>query len=113
MQVEYLYGVRAVDLDDANAKLERAIGVRMVAREGLHNGGDYYALRSTDSDIKLRENIDLDDTEMEFDGMHEPDFSGFRWLLYIEGRDIPTELLAALDNQPNVFVKLRVRRPES
>lgn len=107
--MEYLYGVRAENLDDANAHVEQALNVRMEAREGLHNGGDYFSRKFIRYSLKLRENIDLDDSEMEFNGLHEPSFPNYKWLLYVEGNEIPADTLALLDGKPKVFVKLKSR----
>ncbi len=107
--MEYLYGVQADTLEDANTLIERALGIRTEAREGLHNGGDYFSLRTTDVFVKLRENVDLDDTELEFNGLHEVDFPDWKWLLYIESKDVPANVIAALSDQPNTFKKLRQR----
>jgi len=108
--MELLFGVRAASLDDARILVEAALGARLQAREGLHNGGDYYALRRPDYMLKLRENIDLDDTEREFDGLSEPDFPEFTWLLYLEEIDASHEIIGLLKGRATTFTRLRQRQ---
>lgn len=104
---EALFGVVAETLDEANAQLEQQLGIRTIGGEGLHNGGEYQHLRQAEYSLQLRENIDLDDTEMEHNGLHEPDFPEFKWLLYIWGASDSTKALASLAQRPEVFVRLR------
>lgn len=105
--MEFLYGVRAKTLNEANVLLEQTLRVRMTGGEGLHNGGEYFHLRHSVYSLQLRENIDLDDTELEFNGLHEPDFPQFKWLLYVWTSTNLQDILGALAVASENFVQLR------
>jgi hypothetical protein len=102
-----LYGVNAESLEHARDCVESALQIGMEAREGFYNGGNYFGAVVTGARLKLRENVDLDDVEREFDGLSEPDFPHARWLLYVDCVDGAYQLLAALDALSNRFLKLR------
>ena len=107
MTTYVLYGVKAKSLDQARDLVEKTLQVTLEAREGLHNGGDYYSLPFPARDLKLRNNIDLDDDEMEFDGLSEPDFPKHLFLLYLNDADKNSHMLTALEGARDVFEKLR------
>ena len=105
--MEFLYAVRAETLNEANALIEQTLRVQLTGGEGLHNGGEYFHFRQPNYSLQLRENIDLDDTELEFNGMHEPEFPEFKWLLYVWANAIPQDVAAALAVAHETFVRLR------
>jgi len=104
-----LFGVKAATLDVARDWVEKALDVSLVAREGLHAGGDHYTLGFPDIILDLKNNIDLDDEEMEFAGLSEPDFPKHPYLLYVDDAELVPHVPAALEAAPALFVKLRTR----
>jgi hypothetical protein len=107
MKSYVLFGVKAATLDEARDVTEKSLQVTLDAREGLSNGGDYYSLGFPTMVLKLRNNIDLDDVEGEFDGLSEPDFPKHPYLLYLDDAETVPHLLAALESTPDRFEKLR------
>jgi hypothetical protein len=109
MATYVLFGVKAPTLDVARDWVENALHVSLVAREGLHAGGDHYTLGFPEIILDLKNNIDLDDEEMEFDGLSEPDFPKHPYLLYVDCAETVPHILAALEASPELFEKLRTR----
>ena len=109
MTTYLLFGVKASTLDVARDWVERALNVSLVAREGLHAGGDHYTLGFPDIILDLKNNVDPDDEEMEVDGLSEPEFSKHPYLLYLDHADTVPHILAALEASPELFEKLRTR----
>ena len=102
-----LFGVKAATLEAARDQVEKALNVSLVAREGLHSGGRHYTLGFPDIVLGLKNNIDLDDEEMEFAGLAEPDFPAHPYLLYLDDAETVPRVVAALEASPELFEKLR------
>jgi hypothetical protein len=109
MTTYVLFGVKASSLDIARDLVEKNLHVTLDAREGLHNGGNYYFLGFPEMVLTLKNNIDLDDEEMEFDGLSEPDFPKHPYLLYLDDAETVPHILAALEAAPERFEKLRTK----
>ena len=107
MTTYVLFGVKAPTLDAARDEIEKILHVSLDTREGIHNGGNYYSLGFPTMRLKLRNNIDLDDDEMEFGGLSEPDFPDSPFLLYLNDAETFPHIQAALEGAPELFVKLR------
>jgi hypothetical protein len=107
MPIYVLFGVKAPSLNAARDEVEKVLHVKLDPREGLHNGGDYYSLGFPRMVLTLRNNIDLDDEEMEFDGLAEPDFPKYPYLLYLDDAQVVPHILADLESAPDLFEKLR------
>jgi hypothetical protein len=81
MVIDDLYGFLGHNLDAAKDELESALQIKMVAREGLHNGGDYFNFRNNMGEhFKIRNNLDLEDNVPV-----EDDFPDYSLILYVEG----------------------------
>lgn len=106
MTTYVLFGVKTATLDAARDEIERILQVALAAREGLHNGENYYSLGFLRTVLKLKNNIDLDDVEMEFDGLSEPDFPKYPFLLYLDDAETVPHIQAALEAAPELFEKL-------
>jgi hypothetical protein len=107
MTTYVLFGVKASTLNAARDEVEKVLQVTLDPREGLHNGGDYYSLGFPKMVLTLKNNIDLDDEEMEFGGLAEPDFPKDPYLLYLDDAETVPHILAALEGAPDLFRKLR------
>lgn len=106
-----LFGMMTRDLDSARKLVETAIEETLDERDGLHMGGIYYSLGFPNTFLKLRANVDLDDEELEFQGLCEPDYPDHSTLLYVSYVDEQPEAAATLhklEGNPEVFQKLRV-----
>lgn len=102
-----LFGVKAATLNGARIWIEEALNVSLVAREGLQSGGDHYTHGNPDIILDLKNNLDLDDEEMECDGLSEPDFPKHPFLLYLNYAEQAPHIIAALEAAPERFEKLR------
>lgn len=103
-----LFGVRAASIDEAREFTEMALGLQLEAREGLQSGGVHYTLIQGEKYIDLKNNLDLDDDEMEFGGLSEPGFPNYRFLLYVNYTDKRPELFERIKRYPDHFESLRV-----
>lgn len=107
MTTYVLFGVKTSSLNAARDAVEKVLQVTLDAREGLHNGGDYYSLGFPKMVLTIKSNIDLDDEEMEVDGLSEPDFPQHPYLLYLDDAETVPHILAAIEAAPDLFEKLR------
>lgn len=104
-----LFGVVADTLEEARVRVEHAIGSTLVGREGLHAGGVHYTLGFPIILLDLKNNIDLDDTEMEFNGLSEPEFPEFPFLLYLNDVQNHPEIYDNISARSDQFKLLRSR----
>lgn len=107
-----LFGVNAPSLENARELVEAAIGEKLEESEGLHMGGIHYDLGFPDPIIQLKNNVDLDDEEMEANGLSEPDYPDHPWLLYVNDvivKKQAADVLRKLEAVPDRFEKLRER----
>ena len=102
-----LFGVKSSSLDEARALTEDALGLILEKREGLQSGGIHYTLIQPLKYIDLKNNLDLDDDEMEVGGRSEPVFPTHPFLLYLNHTDQRPELLTKVQARPDWFEKLR------
>ena len=105
-----LFGVKAATLSEARDWVEKTLNIALDEREGLHAGGVHFTL-GLPKVLDLMNNIDLDDEEMEFDGLAEPDFPEHPFLLYLFETEAAPHILGALEAAPDRFEKLRTRTP--
>lgn len=108
MVTSVLFGVNAATLYEARDWVEKTLNVALEEREGLHAGGVHFTL-GLPKILDLKNNIDLDDEEMEFDGLAEPDFPKHPFLLYFFEAEAAPHILSALEAAPKQFEKLRTR----
>ena len=102
-----LFGVDAATLDEARLKVENVLGAKLTEREGLYLGGVHFTLNSPSKVLDLRNNVDLLDTENEFNGLAEPAFPGYRYLLYLSRVDEFPEISRKIEAAPGSFIKLK------
>jgi hypothetical protein len=74
-----VYGVAAQTLDDARQRVEEALGITLISREGLYHGGIYYTVEANGIRVTLQPNVDLLD-----DDLAEPDLKSFPYVLYVD-----------------------------
>lgn len=105
-----LFGVDAATLDEARLKVEKVLGATLTEREGLYSGGIHFTFNNPSRVVDLRNNVDLLDTENEFNGLAEPDFPSHRYLLYLSHVDEFPQILRNFEVEPGGFKKLRLRK---
>jgi hypothetical protein len=106
MTVSALFGVSAVSLSAARSHVEKTLGITLVERESSDRGGIYFHFEGPQlQELFLQENIELPENEPA-----EEDFPQHSYLLYLSSVPDDSELLFALENSPEVFPKLRMRR---
>ena len=108
MTTAILFGVRTGTLEEARTCVEKTLSVSLIEREGLHAGGIHFTLGQPRV-LGLKNNIDLDEAEIELNGLSEPDFPRHPFLLYLFDADAVPNILTALEATPNLFAKLRTR----
>jgi hypothetical protein len=70
--MEFIFGVRAADVNHAVKWVEEAIGQKAEPRESSHFGGDYFAFHGLHGEyIRLLTNRDEQDDEPVIDGCDE------------------------------------------
>jgi hypothetical protein len=104
MEIDVIIAVKAPSLDDACALVEDTLGIPLEPHNSLHYGGDYFRFEQRHFQLILRDNIDLLDDEPA-----EPKFPDFPFLLYVNGVDEKSPILAKLQSAPELFVELRRR----
>jgi hypothetical protein len=110
MTTYVLFGVKAKTLDEARDQVERRLGVALMESEGLYSGGIHFTLGFPSEILDLKNNLDLDDVELEFGGLSEPDFPRYPYLLYLNDTEKNSDTLRALESAPAVFEKLRTKK---
>lgn len=105
-----LFGVKAESLAEARHQVEKTLQVALEEREGWHAGGVHYTFGFPSIFVDVKNNLDLDDAELEFGGLSEPDFSQYPYLLYLNDAQKNLGFLAALEGAFDRFEKLRTTR---
>src|SRR5262249_21805573 len=111
---DILFGIDADDIEEIMELIDALFGRKLEGREGLAYG-EYYCFGVFDKFMRLQFNKvadympEIDTPEEPF---FDPDFQEYPILLYINDADKYPHYLAAIECQPNMFVKLRTKRWE-
>jgi hypothetical protein len=97
-----VFGVRASDLEEARARVEKVTGLEAEARESSNLGGDYYLFAGkNDEEVRVLRNRDLHDDEPVVENADEWEFA-----LTIEDPTGESEISGSLESASEHFEKL-------
>ncbi|MFA5951350.1 MAG: hypothetical protein WC807_13810 [Hyphomicrobium sp.] len=102
MKIEIVYGVTRDDIDEMSSIIEKVLGVKAQPRENDARGGDYYLFEGkSGEELYLMTNRDPYDEEPLFD-----EAAGRVLVSYLSSPDHSSDFVAAIDHEPDLFVKL-------